>query len=704
MSSKQSRSLESFYSLGPKGASARPSKASSSSVRGSFTSESSRSLSPHAPKRDVGTITQRAPAATGLETKPGVPFGRMALPSSQSLPALPFTSGRPAIQGPTSLAAAHEEPRSTLITAQRSPSQQSASSVSQHLDEHDQLEQATIYGHGLYQRAILFSSVLSLVVLLCHSSAFRVIARGVDFWCARPPSLQNLSVAEWKNFAIPFEPDGSRSRCKVYDDPFGQNKTAIECTTWEYESLSLSIVSTWNLVCSREWRLRLAALTYTMGAVIAAPLMGIVADKIGRRPVICIAVGVLLFASFVTCLATDITVFVCARCVVSGCASTIFVTTFVLLLEVTDAEHRALYCIVSTSLAITVTSTLFFVLEEFQRIRWRIAQAIFVGITCLLVSSLYIDESPRWLLATCKFTQAEKAILWAAKVNGVRLERVRTRCSRLKTAILKNEEYLKVTPLALFTYPLLRVRCSLLFLCWFVIVFSFHVFKAPVGVEKEERWAKIASVAAPGPLIAVVYCAMRTKGRKTTIAIALGLLGCCSSALLFRYPPSLRHLTNFFLVTARVTTYIATAVNYIYAAEMFPTVLRSVGVCTAYFFGRLGAATGNALTQVNVSPQVTLAVLTVLVLVAELALIKLPETRSAPLVNTIRQLETQDYKKYLKDTLPESYGRVPSRGTKSGESMPLTPLWSPIVGSHVPGSLISPREIYATPASGLSRE
>ncbi|KAK8764121.1 hypothetical protein V5799_033269 [Amblyomma americanum] len=77
-----------------------------------------------------------------------------------------------------------------------------------------------ILGHGSFQRRIMACSLLSMVVLLCHSLAYRAIASPVDHWCARPPNLQRVvTVQTWKNVAIPVEPDGSLSRCDVYDPP-----------------------------------------------------------------------------------------------------------------------------------------------------------------------------------------------------------------------------------------------------------------------------------------------------------------------------------------------------------------------------------------------------------------------------------------------------------------------------------------------------
>ncbi|KAH7959259.1 hypothetical protein HPB49_009687 [Dermacentor silvarum] len=95
------------------------------------------------------------------------------------------------------------------------------SSFNRSEDTKEAVEKAlyAILGHGAFQRRIMACSLLSMVVLLCHSLAYRAIASPVDHWCARPAIFGAMSVQLWRNAAIPVESDGSFSRCTVYDPP-----------------------------------------------------------------------------------------------------------------------------------------------------------------------------------------------------------------------------------------------------------------------------------------------------------------------------------------------------------------------------------------------------------------------------------------------------------------------------------------------------
>lgn len=77
---------------------------------------------------------------------------------------------------------------------------------------------ATI-GHGPFQRRAFLATLLATVVLFSHDLVYRDDARGVDHWCKPPDDLDIGSMALWKNVAIPMLPDGSFSRCTMYDPP-----------------------------------------------------------------------------------------------------------------------------------------------------------------------------------------------------------------------------------------------------------------------------------------------------------------------------------------------------------------------------------------------------------------------------------------------------------------------------------------------------
>ncbi|XP_064479507.1 solute carrier family 22 member 7-like [Ornithodoros turicata] len=519
-------------------------------------------------------------------------------------------------------------------------------------DTKDEIGRADLYGHGYFQRIILFCFIVSVIVLHCHTLAFTIIARRVEHWCKRPERFDHLTVAQWKNVGIPLEADGSYSRCRIYNDPLSANRTPVSCTAWEYERTS--IVSTWDLVCSREWLVSYAWVIYMLGAATALPAVGTAADQIGRYPVVCLAVGFLLVSGFATYFATNFHFFVCIRGVVSGGVSTIFVNIFILLFEVTAHEYRTFYVTTGASFGFVISGIILNTIGQL-RLHWTTVQLVLMLISSPLTCTFYfIEESPRWLLTARKTKRAEKALLWATKLNGEPLERAMEKYRMLNESLSKRNDFRtppKATPAVLFRSTVLRWRCGMLYLCWFVVMFSYYGI-LETDVDELNYWATIVNIVSPAPLVAAAYFAMNRVGRKIVFVMAVGLLGLSSIALIILSAGTF--LSNIFFVVAHGATTVAVAVIILYTAELFPTVVRSIGMCCAYSCGRLGAATAIISSPNIISPNITMALIGISVVIGEFALSRLPETLSRPLANTVKEIERGDFKKHLQDTLPSA--------------------------------------------------
>ncbi|KAH9373990.1 hypothetical protein HPB48_018764 [Haemaphysalis longicornis] len=88
------------------------------------------------------------------------------------------------------------------------------------------------FGHGWFQRGVAIFASFSMLVLHCHTQAFMLISRDLDHWC-RPPGDVNMSLAAWKNMAIPLDADGTSSHCLVYSDFVNPNNTeTVSALNW----------------------------------------------------------------------------------------------------------------------------------------------------------------------------------------------------------------------------------------------------------------------------------------------------------------------------------------------------------------------------------------------------------------------------------------------------------------------------------------
>ncbi|KAH9376719.1 hypothetical protein HPB48_013304 [Haemaphysalis longicornis] len=316
-------------------------------------------------------------------------------------------------------------------------------------------EHILIFGQGRFQRLVMLCTMLVVFTSIVHALASSDLAPPVEHWCRAPAAYSNLPLETWKNASVPaFHAAGElQSHCFRYEPPFpvqgdpeADNRTLVPCDAgWDYEpgAAERSIVSAWNLVCGRRWMLSLLTAGYMAGGVLGGAGAGILADRIGRRPVLCLLIFVLILTGFATAFAQSMQVFAALRFVLSTATSSTLVTSIVLLYEVNDIDHRALFCALSVSGA-GVTSAIYRALVvAFIRNR-EMAQIAYMVPTSALVVALYLmEESPRWLLATARVRQAEGVMQWAAYVNKVEKGDFKTRLTALRHEIRRQQEQLE---------------------------------------------------------------------------------------------------------------------------------------------------------------------------------------------------------------------------------------------------------------------
>ncbi|XP_064485615.1 organic cation transporter protein-like [Ornithodoros turicata] len=504
-----------------------------------------------------------------------------------------------------------------------------------------------VYGHGKFQRMILFCSLAAQFSLLCHNLSYAMTTPYIDHWCSPSEEFSHLSAADWKNIAIPWK-GGTYSQCKQYDPPltiFSMNRTQVDCQAWDFDTSSEgnSIVSQWSLVCHRKYLASWAAIVYMSGAIMALPVMGQLADRIGRRPVICLAVFVLLSAGMAVCFASTFLTFVLLRFLVGASASTLQIATYVLLFEVSTPAHRCLHCVLVLSVTLTTVPLYLAVLELFIH-KWVFIQVGIMIPTALLVCCFFIVvESPRWLLTKCEAKRAEKVMLWAAKLNGVDVSSTVQRLQRLTAADAnRKDDIICGNFLDLLKSPIFRRRCAALFSCWFAVILAYYELVLG-GYSRYSISIRVAAVLVHVAGYVLVYQSMCKHGRRPTLA---GLLLLFAALLVgFTMATEFPESRIGFVMAAQCILDWAICLVYVYSVELFPTVVRSVGVCAAYFCGRLGAMIAPLIKDIGdvTDPAISIGVISALAMLGAVSVLHLPETQSLWIVDTLKQAEASDY-------------------------------------------------------------
>ncbi|XP_070395557.1 steroid transmembrane transporter SLC22A24-like [Dermacentor albipictus] len=310
-------------------------------------------------------------------------------------------------------------------------------------------------GHGVYQQRLLFLSFVSSFLVHVNILSFYLISGDVDHWC-RPPPDWTMSVAAWRNSAIPLEADGSPSRCSVYKNPADPNDTdVVACDHWDYDPKNekKTIVSSWNLVCHRRSLIAVIQLVYLTGSVVLPSIAGYLADSVGRRPMLLMFTAALIVGTCGSWFADTYVLYVVIRFVLSGCSGAAALVSCMLAFEVTRHEYRTTYTVAVTLSAVLLSELWYDLLRQLSLDRF-LLQAIFLAPTAVALSTFWFaDESIRWLIFSRNMASAEAVMLAAAKMNNIPLPTTACLLNKLKAEALRIvlEDSRLVGPLAVAT-------------------------------------------------------------------------------------------------------------------------------------------------------------------------------------------------------------------------------------------------------------
>lgn len=511
-----------------------------------------------------------------------------------------------------------------------------------------------IFGTGPFQRRILFVTLLCLLATALHQTALTVLARPVDHWCKRPPEYEYVPLDMWKNVSLPRRlDDGGPCRCARYDPALGDaslNRTVVACEAWEYD-LSIggpTIVSEWDLVCQRRWLLVVLTGSYLLGGVVVMPLAGLGADRLGRRPILCCAVALLILSSMATCLASTLYAFATLRILTSAAASVAEISTTLILFEVTPRGGRTGF----TALAVggaSVLSPFWLSMSARFTYNWSAVQASIMACTLLLVPATYwMEESPRWLVVTWRFSEAERVVFWAARVNGLNVADVRPLFKGVVENVKSRQRHCPapLTAWDLVRSKAIRLRSVIMFGCWFFVL-SCAMTLRPGSRLRCSRRCEVVVMYCLGPLLVGHYLLMQCWGRRRTLTLGMALLSGISMALAILRVREIGLLSPMLTSASVLLLLCVFCTLFVYTAEVFPTVVRGAGFAFSTMSGRLGALAALALGNVSnvdarVSDTLALTAVSIGTLGFGLLALLLPETNVLRVADTIQEAEQEE--------------------------------------------------------------
>ncbi|XP_044884663.1 solute carrier family 22 member 5-like [Mauremys mutica] len=510
---------------------------------------------------------------------------------------------------------------------------------------------------GPFQRLIFFLLSASIVPNGFTGLSIVFLAGAPEHRCRLPPGA-NLS-REWLNASIPRELQGGRegpSRCRRYRLESLANFSALglqpgrdvdlsqleqeKCLDgWEYSrELYLStIVTEWNLVCDDDWKAPLTASLFFVGVLVGSFISGQISDKFGRKKVLFATMGVQTGFSFLQVFSTSWEMFSVLFVIVGMGQISNYVAAFVLGTEILGKTVRIIFCTLGVCIFYAIGYMLLPLFAYFIR-DWRMLLLALTlpGLLCIPLWWV-VPESPRWLISQGRVQEAEIIIRKAAKTNGITAPDVIFDPMELQE--MTSQKHQTHTILDLVRTKNIRFVTIMSVIIWMTISVGYFGLSLDTPNLHGDAYVNcFLSAVIEVPAYIIAWVLLRNLPRRYSMAAALFLGGC---VLLFvqLVPPHLHILSIILVMLGKFGITSSFSIVYVYTAELYPTVVRNMGVGASSMASRLGSILSPYFVYLGAYdrflPYILMGSLTVLTGILTLFL---PESYGTPLPDTIEQM------------------------------------------------------------------
>lgn len=516
---------------------------------------------------------------------------------------------------------------------------------------------SVIGDYGKFQRNVfmfcLFRGFPNGLHLVVYTFFFPV----VEHWCAPPDTFSgNMTTDYWKTVALPRETgvEGSvrYSSCSMFPvERVGEKLVALEnstvpCERWQYGKSFYrhSLVQEWDLVCDSAWMRSLVQSATMAGMLVGSVLCSYLGDRLGRRPLIIMSFTLSLVCGLIIAVSPSYLFLLVVRLILGLGLGLGQASSFCLLMEVVGPCKRTTTAVAfSLGFAIGLLALPAFA-WVFQD--WRHLQAVIsVPLVIFVAWSWYLPESPRWLVATGKLKKARKVLLQAGAANNIEIKNVDSIIEQLRRKITEQDEaagevnwFDLLRTRKVRRYSIILVYASM---TSGAVFYGLQFSVTSLGGDPYVNF--VLAAAAELPVCLLCYSSVRWCRRRRTMLAMFGVAGACSVAvgLLIFAGSTVAWLRQCLGIVGKLVASASLTVIWMFAAEVFPTVLRTVGVGACLVGTRVGAALAPFIVELKsyTSEVVPPIILGGLFFLSAVMVLLLPETFRVALPDTLHETE-----------------------------------------------------------------
>lgn len=406
------------------------------------------------------------------------------------------------------------------------------------------------------------------------------------------------------------------------------------CPGLKFEDGFTSIVTQFKLICDKEFVPETVTSIQMCGVLVGAIITGQLADLFGRRQILYIQYAILVIMWFCSAFAGTWMIYAVLRFIIGALIGGVLVVNFVLPLEIVTPEWRTFCgCIGLWAIGLMSLAGWGYLIRDWQYLIIATSSASLF----ILLSWWFVPESPRWLLSRGQVAKAEKILTKMAKYNGKPVPDYTQLRAYAQREVSQRQSHTRYSYWHLCKTWKLAKNSMILMYGWFVSSavyygLNFNTSNLTGDLYLNMFFSGLVEI----PALLFVVLVHNRLGRRLTVSILMFIAGIsCFSILvldLIGKLQSLQTLSVVFAMIGKAGISGGWAALQVFSAEIFPTVVRNIGVGSCSFCARIGGIVAPQIVFMGTSAQpLPFTVFGIISMLCGGMVWLLPETEGTPL-------------------------------------------------------------------------